>query len=122
MKLRTQTVQNGGQSGSRDVVWGREVITTAVSVIAILLVMLGLIVGAVVYNAREFQFAADDRASLKIRLASLEGEVSSLSSQLGVRVEKANSDHAAIDRRLDSLEEWRYGQTISGWKPQRGSR
>jgi len=120
--MGTRTIPNGNPHGPRDVEWGREVIGTAVSVIAILLVILGLVVGAVVYNAREFQFAADDRAAMKVRIANLEGEVKSLSTQLGVRVEKANDDHARIDRRLDSLETWRYGQTISGWNPQRETR
>ena len=115
--MGTKTIQNGPPHGSRDVQWGREVITTVVSVVAILLVMLGLIVGAVVYNAREFQFAADDRAAMKINIERLEGDVKALSSQLSVRVEKANDEHSAIDRRLSSLETWRYGQTISGWRP-----
>jgi hypothetical protein len=120
--MGTKTVQNGPPHGSRDVQWGREVVTTVTAIAAVLLTILCLVVGAVVYNAKEFAVAADDRAAVKIHVEKVEGKIDVLSAKLEVLVEKANEAHARTDRRLDDIERWRYGQTISGWSPRRGKR
>ena len=110
---KTQTIPNGHPHGSSDVKWGREVATTVTSILAILLTILCLVVGAVVYNAKEFAAAADDRTETKIKLGQVEGEVKTLSSHLSDLIEKANETHKRTDERIDDLEHWRNGQTLS---------
>jgi hypothetical protein len=118
--MGTKTVPNGQPHGPRDVVWGREVIGTVMSIAAVLLTILCLVVGAVVYNAREFAKASDANAAALLRIEKIDGDVKTLTTHLGDLVQKADESHRRYDKRLDDIEQWRYGQTISGWSPRRG--
>lgn len=116
----TKTVPNGEPHGSRDVHWGREVFGTVTAIVAILLSIFAMVIGAVVYNAKEFAAAAEDRAQMKIHVEQVEAKIDALGSNLGILVIKAQETHARTDKRLDDIEQWRYSQTISGWNPKDG--
>lgn len=120
--MGTRTVPNGDPHGPRDVRWGREVISIVIGGAAVLLTILCLIVGAVVYNAREFAKAADATAANALKIGAVEGDLKTLTTHLGDLVKRADETHSRYDKRLDDIEQWRYGQTISGWHPRRGKR
>jgi len=52
-------------------------------------------------------------------LAEVGGDVRSLRNELATRVAIADKEHELYQKRLDELEQWRYSQSISGWKPKR---
>jgi hypothetical protein len=102
--MATKTIQNGDPNGDREVRWGREVLTTVLSGFAVMLTLIALLIGAVIYNAKEFAAAAEDRAVMRVHIERLEGEVKLLAAQIVIRIEKAKGDHDVIDRRLDRVE------------------
>ena len=111
--MGTKTIPNGDPHGERDVRWGREVIITIAAITTVLLATLVLIVGAVVYNAREF-------AETNSHLDKVEAKVDSLIAQIALRVVTADRAHESYEKRIEAIEEWRYGQPTSEWQP--GSR
>jgi len=52
-------------------------------------------------------------------LAEVGGDVRALRNELAARVEMADKQHAMYQKRLDDMEQWRYSQSISGWRPKR---
>ena len=52
-------------------------------------------------------------------LADVGGDVRTLRNELSTRVELADKEQAMYQKRLDAIEQWRYSQSISGWKPKR---